>query len=153
VAELCALLSALSGVPIRQSLAVTGSVNQHGQVQPIGGANEKIEGFYDVCRARGLTGDHGVLIPSTNVKHLMLRKDLVEATAAGKFHVYPIETVDQAITLLTGLPAGAPDADGQYPEGTVNGCVAARLLEMFNLRREYSKEWKPEKSNEDDEKP
>jgi hypothetical protein len=83
----------------------------------------------------------------------MLRQDVVEATAAGKFHVYPIESVDQAITLLTGVPAGVPDTDGQYPEGTVNGRVAARLLEMFNLRREYGKESKPEKSNEDDEKP
>ena len=151
VAELCALLSSLSGVPIKQSFAVTGSVNQHGQVQPIGGANEKIEGFFDVCKARGLTGNQGVLIPSTNVKHLMLRGDVVEATAAGKFHVYPIETVDQAIGLLTGVPAGEPDADGQYAEETVNGRVAARLLEMFNLRREYSKESKPEKSNEGDE--
>jgi len=148
VAELCALLSALSGVPIKQSFAVTGSVNQHGQVQPIGGVNEKIEGFFDVCEARGLTGDQGVLIPSTNVKHLMLRREVVEAAAAGKFHVYPIETVDQAIRLLTGMPAGVPDADGQYPEGTVNGLVAARLLEMFNLRREYGKEPKSEKSDE-----
>ena len=151
VAELCALLSALSGVPIKQAFAVTGSVNQHGQVQPIGGANEKIEGFFDVCRARGLTGDQGVLIPSTNVKHLMLRQDVIAATVAGKFHVYPIETVDQAITLLTGVPAGVPDAEGQYPEETVNGRVAARLLKMFNLRREYGREPKPEKSNEGDE--
>ncbi|MBC8872979.1 MAG: AAA family ATPase [Planctomycetes bacterium] len=153
VAELCALLSALSGIPIKQSFAVTGSVNQHGQVQPIGGANEKIEGFFDVCRARGLTGDQGVLIPSTNVKHLMLRQDLIAATVAGKFHVYPIETVDQAITLLTGVPAGVPDAEGQYPEETVNGRVAARLLEMFNLRREYGREPKPEKSNEGEDQP
>ena len=109
VGELCALLSALADVPIKQSLAVTGSVNQLGQVQPIGGVNEKIEGFFDVCQARGLTGEQGVLIPASNVKHLMLREDVVKAAEAGQFHIWPIETVDQALSLLTGLPAGQPD--------------------------------------------
>ncbi|HPM84632.1 MAG TPA: hypothetical protein PLF81_28200, partial [Candidatus Anammoximicrobium sp.] len=146
VAELCGLLSALADVPIKQSLAVTGSVNQHGQVQPIGGVNEKIEGFFDVCRVRGLTGDQGVLIPASNVKHLMLREDVVAAAADGKFHVWPIETVDQALTLLTGLPAGEPDAEGRFPAGTLNQRVADRLWEMFQLRQKYNTEGKSEKA-------
>jgi lon-related putative ATP-dependent protease len=148
VAELCVLLSALGEIPIRQSLAVTGSVNQRGQVQPIGGVNEKIEGFFDVCRARGLTGAHGVLIPASNVKHLMLRADVVAACAASQFAVYAIETVDQAVALLTGVPAGEPDAQDQYPPGTVNQRVAARLQEMFQLRLKYGSEARSEKSHE-----
>jgi len=106
-AELYALLSALAGAPIRQSLAVTGSVNQHGDVQAIGGVNEKIEGFFDVCRARGLAGGQGVLIPESNVKNLMLRRDVIEAVAAGKFAVYPVRNVDEGIEILTGEPAAA----------------------------------------------
>jgi lon-related putative ATP-dependent protease len=140
VAELCALLSALSGVPINQALAVTGSVNQQGQVQPIGGVNEKIEGFFDVCRAKGLNGQQGVLIPSANVRHLMLRKDLVDAATAEEFHIYPIETIDQAVTMLTGVAAGEPDDQGLFPTDTVNGRVAARLLELFELRQKYGAE-------------
>jgi lon-related putative ATP-dependent protease len=128
--ELYALLSAISGVPIRQSLAVTGSVNQHGQVQPIGGVNEKIEGFFDICAKRGLTGTQGVLIPAANVKNLMLRRDVVEAVRSGLFHVYAIDTIDQGIELLTGIPHGARDASGNYPEGTVGGLVHHRLREM-----------------------
>ncbi|MFQ5488301.1 MAG: Lon protease family protein, partial [Gammaproteobacteria bacterium] len=116
VAELCALMSSLSGAPIRQCLAVTGSINQHGQVQAIGGVNEKIEGFFDICRERGLNGSHGVLIPAANVKHLMLRQDVVEAVRQGQFAVYSLETIDQAIELLTGLPAGVADAEGRFPE-------------------------------------
>jgi lon-related putative ATP-dependent protease len=129
-AELYALLSAIAEVPIKQSLAVTGSVNQHGQIQPIGGVNEKIEGFFDVCKARGLTGEQGVLIPAANVKNLMLRQDVVEAVAAGKFHIYPIETIDQGIEILTGMPAGERDEAGNYPEGTFNARVKARLAEL-----------------------
>jgi len=125
--ELYALLSALAELPIRQSFAVTGSVDQFGRVQAIGGVNEKIEGFFDLCRARGLDGSHGVLIPATNVGHLMLRKDVVEACAKGLFAVYPVATIDQGIELLTGLPAGEADARGRYPAGTVNRKVAARL--------------------------
>ncbi len=105
-AELVALLSALAELPVRQGRAITGSVNQHGQVQPIGGVNEKIEGFFDVCRVRGLTGDQGVLIPASNVKHLMLREDVVEAAEPGRFQVWPVATVDEALELLTGVPAG-----------------------------------------------
>jgi lon-related putative ATP-dependent protease len=135
VAELCALLSALAEVPINQSLAVTGSVNQLGQVQPIGGVNEKIEGYFDVCRARGLTGNQGVLIPEANVKNLMLRRDVVQAAEAGRFHVHAIRTVDEAIALLTGVEAGEKDDQDAYPPETVNHRVAARLHELFELRR------------------
>jgi predicted ATP-dependent protease len=138
VAELCTLLSALAEAPLTQAFAVTGSVNQLGQVQAVGGVNEKIEGFFDVCSARGATGEHGVLLPAANVKHLMLRKDVVEAVRQGSFRIYAIETVDQAIALLTGVPAGERDADGNYPEGTINHRVEARLQELFQLRRAYA---------------
>lgn len=140
IAESCALLSALADLPVLQSLAVTGSMNQHGQAQPIGGVNEKIEGFFQVCRTRGLTGDQGVLIPRANVKHLMLQPDVVEAVAAGRFHVYAYETVDEAVSLLTGVPAGTPDATGQYPADSVNGRVAARLAEFTRLRLQFGKD-------------
>jgi lon-related putative ATP-dependent protease len=138
-AELCALLSALAEVPINQSFAVTGSVNQHGEAQAVGGVNEKIEGFYDLCKARGLTGGQGVLIPASNTKHLMLRRDVVEAVAAGKFHVYAVETIDQGMELLTGLPAGERDASGVFPTGSVNHRVEARLLELAAKRAAYGK--------------
>ena len=133
-AELYALLSALAEAPIRQSLAVTGSVNQFGEVQAIGGVNEKIEGFFDICRARGLTGNQGVLIPASNVQHLMLRAGVRDAVAAGQFHVYAVRTVDEGIELLTGLPAGVADADGIYPEGSINGLVSDRLAEYARIR-------------------
>lgn len=126
-AELYALLSALAGTPIRQSLAVTGSVNQHGQVQAIGGVNEKIEGFFDLCAARELTGEQGVIIPAANVKNLMLRQDVVDAVANGRFHIYAVHSVDEGIELLTGVPAGEPDADGAYPAESINGRVVARI--------------------------
>jgi lon-related putative ATP-dependent protease len=132
--ELYALLSAIAGAPIRQGLAVTGSVNQLGQVQAIGGVNEKIEGFFDLCQARGLTGDQGVLIPVANVKHLMLRADVRAAVDAGQFAIYPVETIDQGIELLTGLPAGEADEAGVYPEGTVNRRVADKLAEFTEKR-------------------
>jgi lon-related putative ATP-dependent protease len=144
VAELCALLSALSGISIRQSLAVTGSVNQLGQVQPIGGVNDKIEGFFDICRVRGLTGDQGVLIPRTNVKHLMLRPDVVDAVTAGTFHIYAMATVDEAIAMLTGVPAGEANAAGDYPPDTVNYQVAARINELFEIRQQLSRQSKDE---------
>jgi lon-related putative ATP-dependent protease len=134
-AELYALMSALADAPLKQSLAVTGSVNQHGAVQAIGGVNEKIEGFFDICRSRGLTGDQGVLIPAANVKNLMLRHDVVEAAAAGKFHIYPVDTVDQGIEILTGVPAGERDASGQFPAGTINHRVERRLVEFADRAR------------------
>lgn len=133
--ELYALLSALADIPIRQGFAVTGSVDQNGHVQAIGGVNEKIEGFFDLCAARGLTGTQGVLIPATNIRHLMLRHDVVEACRQGRFGIYPIETVDQGIALLTGVPAGERDPRGDYPAGTVNRKVQARLA-LFARRAE-----------------
>ncbi len=137
-AELYALLSALGEIPIKQSFAVTGSVNQHGQVQAIGGVNEKIEGFFDVCRARGLTGEQGVLIPQSNVKHLMLRKDVVEAVAEGRFKVFAVDTIDQGIEILTGVRAGERDAAGNFPEGTVNQRVESRLMMLAEKRKTYA---------------
>ncbi len=129
-AELYALLSAIAEVPIKQSLAVTGSVNQNGEVQAIGGVNEKVEGFFDVCKAQGLTGEQGVLIPHANIQHLMLRQDVVDAVTAGGFHIYAVEHIDQGIETLTGLPAGLPNAQGIYPEETINGKVQRRLKAM-----------------------
>ncbi|MBK8987652.1 MAG: AAA family ATPase [Chloroflexi bacterium] len=140
-AELYALLSALSGAPIKQSLAVTGSVNQYGQVQAIGGVNEKIEGFFDLCQARdaaGLPGDQGVLIPQANVQHLMLRSDVVEAVANGRFHIYPIAHVDEGIELLTGIPAGAADESGRYPPDSINGRVVAYLEKLTEQQRAFA---------------
>lgn len=138
LAELCALLSALSDLPISQALAITGSVNQYGQVQAIGAVNEKIEGFFDVCNARGLTGKQGVLVPSANVKHLMLRQDVVDAVLAGRFRIHAVDDVDQAIELLTGVPAGEPDAEGNVPEGSVNHFVAAQLMQLSQMRKAYA---------------
>jgi lon-related putative ATP-dependent protease len=138
VAELCALLSAIGDVPIHQGIAVTGSINQHGQVQAIGGVNQKVEGFFDICRARGLDGTQGVVIPEANQKDLMLRPDLVDAAAAGRFQVYAVRHADEAMEILTGLPAGRPDALGIYPEGTVNGLVQRRLLEWTALRQHFA---------------
>lgn len=135
--ELYAILSALSNVPIKQGLAVTGSVNQHGRVQAIGGVNEKIEGFFDVCKQRGLTGEQGVLIPAANVKHLMLREDVVEAAAAGTFAIYSVDSIDQGIEILTGVKAGERGADGQFPERTVNRKVEERLAELADARRRF----------------
>ena len=126
-AELFALMSALAETPIRQSYAVTGSIDQHGHVQAIGGVNEKIEGFFDVCRARGLTGRQGVIIPAANVPHLMLRPDVATAASAGQFAVIPVATVDQGLEILTGVPTGTPDLSGTFAEGTLNRRVASRL--------------------------
>jgi predicted ATP-dependent protease len=126
-AELYALLSSLSGVGLKQSIAVTGSVNQRGEVQAVGGVNEKIEGYFGICQARGLTGAEGVIIPRANVRHLMLRDEVVEAIAAQRFHVYAVSTIDEGIEVLTGMPAGEPDREGHYPEGTINARVAHTL--------------------------
>jgi lon-related putative ATP-dependent protease len=132
--ELYALLSSLSGLPVRQDLAVTGSVDQQGRVQAIGGATFKIEGFFAICQARGLTGTQGVLIPADNVRHLVLRRDVVQAVRDGKFHIYAVETIDQGIQLLTGVPAGEADEEGNYPEGTVNYLVHQKLMEMAEAK-------------------
>ncbi len=137
VAELCTLLSSLGRFPLSQELAVTGAVDQHGRVLPIGAVNEKIEGFFEVCAARGLTGGQGVLIPEANVKHLMLRQDVVEAVAAGRFRVYAVRTVDEALTLLSGIEAGESDEEGYFPAGTANARVAERLTELSLKRMAY----------------
>lgn len=136
--ELYTLLSSLSGYPLRQDLAVTGSVNQRGQVQAIGGVNEKIEGFFKICKMKGLTGDQGVLIPKSNVEHLMLRDDVVEAVRDGEFHIYPVSTIDEGIELLTGVQAGEQDDRGQYPKDTVNFAVQAKLKELADKVKSYS---------------
>jgi lon-related putative ATP-dependent protease len=138
--ELYALLSALSGLPIRQGLAVTGSVNQNGEVQAIGGVNEKIEGFFDICAARGLTGDQGVLIPAANVKHLMLRRDVVKACGEGKFHVHSIAHIDEGIEILTDREAGVLGKDGKFPKDTVNRLVEDRLVEFARMRQRFGKD-------------
>ncbi|MFW6135195.1 MAG: Lon protease family protein [Chloroflexota bacterium] len=145
-AELYALLSSLAEVPIRQSFAVTGSVNQRGQVQAIGGVNQKIEGFFDICRARGLTGDQGVIIPTSNVKNLMLRRNVVDAVKEGTFHIYAVDTVDEGLEILTGVPAGEPGPDGTYPEGTINARVERRLAELAEKRSEFGKRVEEEDS-------
>jgi predicted ATP-dependent protease len=137
VAELCALLSSLSRVPILQNLAVTGSVSQLGEVQAIGGVNEKIEGFFAVCKARGLDGSHGVVIPRDNVKHLMLRKDVIAAVEEGLFHVYAVSRIDEAIELLTGIDAGKRDEHGAFPVGTVNHAVERQLVDYANKRQDF----------------
>lgn len=140
LAELCALLSSLAGVPIRQSLAVTGSVNQLGGVQAIGAVNEKIEGFFDVCRRRGLNGTHGVLIPASNVQHLMLRAEVIDAARAGRFAIYAVREVDEAMELLTGRTAGVRDRRGRYPPGSVNGLVEDRLIRMSQQRQAFARD-------------
>lgn len=136
-AELYALLSALSEIPIKQGIAVTGSVNQGGDVQAIGGVNEKIEGFFDVCKAKGLSGEQGVLIPSTNVAHLMLREDLVSAVKAGQFHIWAVKTINEGIEILTGTPAGARDDGGHFPAGTVSERVDRRLRELAECLKSF----------------
>jgi len=138
LAELCAILSSLADAPIRQELAMTGSVNQKGDVQPIGGVNQKVEGFHDVCRATGFTGSQGVIIPGRNRKHLMLREDVVESARQGRFHIYTVDSVDEAMELLTGLEAGERQSDGAYPEGTINARIDRRLWELSEAARRFS---------------
>ncbi|HYW34243.1 MAG TPA: ATP-binding protein [Balneolaceae bacterium] len=138
-AELYALLSAIGDIPLKQSFSVTGSVNQHGRVQPIGGVNEKIEGFFDVCDNRGLTGKQGVLIPKSNEKNLMLRSDVREAVKEDKFHIYSVETIDQGMELLTDLQMGELRDDGTYPEGTINYIVTEKLNQFAQKRKAFAK--------------
>ena len=135
--EVYAILSSLANVPLRQDVAVTGSVNQNGEIHPISGVNQKIEGFFDVCRSRGLTGKQGVIIPHQNVGDLMLRKDVVAAVKEGKFHVYPVETIDRGIEFLTDMPAGEKNPDGSYPPGTVNSLVDQKLRELAKKMKEF----------------
>jgi len=135
--EVYAILSSLSGLPLRQDLAVTGSLNQKGEIQPIGGVNEKIEGFFDVCQAKGLTGTQGVLIPHLNVQNLMLRQDVVDAAAAGRFHIYPVKTIDEGIEILTGVPAGARKEDGSWELDTVNFLVDEELSRLAKASKDF----------------
>jgi ATP-dependent Lon protease len=135
--EVYAIVSSLADLPLRQDVAITGSINQNGEIQPIGGVNQKIEGFFDVCRSRGLTGKQGVIIPHQNVGDLMLRKDVVEAVKEGKFRIYPVQTVDQGIEILTGVPAGEKDSAGNYPPGTVNYLVDQKLHELAKRMKEF----------------
>jgi lon-related putative ATP-dependent protease len=150
LAECCALLSALSGLALKQSTAVTGSIDQHGRVQVVGGLNEKIEGFFDLCVRRGLTGDQGVLIPADNAQHLMLRHDVLAAAGEGRFRVYAVRNVDEAMELLTGVPAGERDAKGEFPEGTVNRRVEDRLLAFARTRRRFARQGLAPSTRRDD---
>ena len=139
-AELYALLSSLSGIPIKQGIAVTGSVNQKGEIQAIGGVNEKIEGFFDVCQAKGLTGEQGVLIPESNVKHLMLKEEVVAAVQEGRFHIWSVKTVDEGIDLLTGIKAGERREDGTFEQGTISASIDQRLNELAEAASEFAQE-------------
>jgi predicted ATP-dependent protease len=136
--EVYAILSSLSKLPLRQDIAVTGSINQKGEIQPIGGVNEKIEGFFDVCRAKALTGNQGVIIPHQNVQNLMLRQDVVDAVAQGKFHIYPIKSVDEGMEILTGVEAGPAKEDGTFDEDTINGLVDRELKRLAASWKEFA---------------
>ncbi len=151
--ELYALLSSLSGVPIRQEIAVTGSVNQKGEVQPIGGVNEKIEGFFLCCSHKGLTGTQGVMIPAANIPDLMLKEEVVEAVAQGKFHIYAVKTIDEGIEILTGAPAGERGPDGKYPPDCINGLVDDRLRSLAEGLREFAKVGEEEEGKKSKPKP
>ena len=133
--ELYGLLSSLSGLPINQSIAVTGSVNQKGKIQPIGGVNEKIEGFFQICKMRGLTGEQGVIIPKQNVRNLHLNDEVIEAVKNKQFHIYSISTIEEGIEILTGVPAGKKDKNGHFPAGTVNYLVEEKLRNYANLNK------------------
>jgi len=149
LAELCVLISAIADIPLRQDLALTGSVNQHGEVQAVGGINEKIEGFFDTCLALGgLTGTQGVILPAANVENLMLREDVAQAVREGRFHLYAVRTVDEALELMTGLAAGEPDAEGEYPPDSVNGRVMASLQAMYERWQELTRGGKEEEEEE-----
>ncbi len=147
-AEVYAILSSLSNLPLRQDIAVTGSLNQKGEIQPIGGVNYKIEGFYDVCKAKGLTGKQGVIIPPQNIQNLMLRADIVDAVAAGRFHVYPVRTIDEGISILTGVKAGEQFENGEFEDGTVNFMVDLELQRLAKSWQSFDKEKKDEKDEE-----
>jgi predicted ATP-dependent protease len=146
--ELYAILSAISGLPLKQCFAVTGSVNQKGEVQAIGGVNEKIEGFFEVCKSKGLTGRQGVMIPESNVQNLMLKEEIVETIKEGKFHIYPVKTIDQGIELLTGVKAGVRQPDGTFEKDTVNYKVNQRLKEMAEKLKEFPEVAVPKKKEE-----
>jgi len=149
-AELCTLLSSLADVPIKQTMAITGSVSQKGEVQAIGGVNEKIEGFFDLCENRGLTGEQGVIIPASNVRHLMLKKEVVAAMEQGKFSVTAVNTVDEAVKLLTSLEAGERDDAGNYPAESINGRVEATLQTFARDLQQFGKKGQENDDNNDE---
>jgi predicted ATP-dependent protease len=150
--ELYVLLSRLAEAPIKQGIAVTGSVNQKGEVQAIGGINEKIEGFFEICRAAGLNGKQGVLIPASNVRHLMLKEEVVEAVRNGQFHIYPASTIDEGIEVLTGIKAGKRLDDGTFERDSVNDRVQKRLTSLAEKLRDFGKpEDKPEQKSNNNE--
>jgi len=138
--ELFAILSSLSELPIKQGIAVTGSVNQRGEIQPIGGVNHKIEGFFDVCQAKGITGEQGVIIPKSNIKNLMLKPKVIEAVREGKFHIYPISSIDEGMEILTGVEAGKRGKDGSFPENTINGRAQNKLKYLMKEQARLKKE-------------
>jgi predicted ATP-dependent protease len=144
--ELYAILSSLSGIPVKQGIAVTGSVNQKGKIQAIGGVNQKIEGYFEVCKTKTLTGTQGVIIPRANTKNLMLSKEVVDAVKRREFHVYQVSTVEEGIEILTGMPAGKADKEGNYPEGTVYGAVQKKLKQYFKRSLQLKKEIVSEKT-------
>lgn len=149
-AELITLLSSLAEIPIKQNFAITGSVNQKGMIQPIGGVNEKIEGFFDICIAKGLTGDQGVVIPHQNVKNLMLKKEIIEAVKNKKFHIYPIKTIDDGIEILTGIDAGKRNANGKFRKGTINELVDSKLRELAINQKQFGKTQAKKDNNNDE---
>jgi predicted ATP-dependent protease len=146
--ELYAILSSLSGTPINQGIAVTGSVNQKGEIQAIGGVNQKIEGFFDVCKTKGLTGEQGVLIPRANVKNLMLKKEVIDAVTNGQFHIYQVSSVEEGIEILTGKPVGHPDDEGNFPEGTVYGDVQKKLQKYLEKSMNLKKKFETDNNEE-----
>jgi predicted ATP-dependent protease len=137
VAEFCSLLSSLSSIPVNQELAITGSMNQKGEVQPIGGVNEKVEGFFEACKVLGLTGNQGVILPATNVHNLMLKEEVVEACAQGKFHIYAVSKVSEAVQLLLGKPMGVASKKGDYPAGTVLGVIQKVMVEIRQHEQKF----------------
>ena len=152
-AELYALLSSIARVPLKQNIAVTGSMDQNGDVQPVGGINEKIEGFFDLCRVTGLDGSHGVIVPARNVKNLMLKTDVVNAVKDGKFFIYPIRKADEGLEILTGMKVGEAADDGTYPEGTINYLVVKRLTEIASsIEKKKDKEEEKEEEKKEKEK-
>jgi lon-related putative ATP-dependent protease len=150
-AELYALLSSIGGIPLRQDIAITGSMDQNGDVQPIGGVNEKIEGFFDLCAARGLTGAQGIIMPGRNVRNLMLKRAVVDAVREGRFHIYPMDRMEEGMEILTGMPAGEAREDGTYPEGTFNHLVMKRLDDIREALKEKKKEAPGEPAEEEEE--
>jgi predicted ATP-dependent protease len=147
-AELYALLSSISRIPIKQNIAVTGSMDQTGDVQPVGGINEKVEGFFDLCRLTGFDGTQGVIIPERNIKHLMLKKDVIEAVKDGTFSLYPVRNIDEGLKIITGREVGELGEDGAYPEGTINYLVVQRLTEIAeSMEKKKEKEKEEEREN------